>query len=320
MAGRTRCIALTTFVTLIAAVPANAQVLEITNGSADSGLAGWTGSGVASIEYDANAIPRGPYQASEARLFAISDGGAIQQVIDLSGVTPSIDAGGQPLSAGGTFGGWAGQSGAARLVMQPLDASGAALGTPLIAGPPSDRDRQEQTKLLACHANGTAPVGTRSVLLRVDANGVGGLADTLHVQAMWPPEPALPYDPLLRIADTPGCRTDERLTSAVPAPAPPSQVAPQQQPTASLDARALFVIRAPKTRCSSTKLRFTIKPAMRARVKSFAVTARGRRIVRAAHRTIAIPMPRRRHILRVTLKATLRNGAQHSMTRRFRCG
>ena len=323
MRGRKRCIAFTALAAISAAPSAGAQLLDVTNRGAEAALTGWTGSGVGSIDYDSNAIAR-RYPDQQLRLFSVGQGGAIEQTIDVSGLAASIDAGGLPLSGGGRLGGWAGQSGAARLVVQPLDAGGAALGSPLIAGPPSDRDRQYQTKLLPCHANGTTPVGTRGVRLRLEASGQGGLADNLHVQTTWPPFLPLPYDPLLRLTDTPGCRTEERL----PAPQPPSQdepqpttatPQPQPQPAPRINANALFAIQAPKKRCGSAKLRFSIKPAMRARVASFTVTARGKRLTRASDKTITIRAPRRHHTLHVRLKATLHNAMQYATTRRYRC-
>ena len=163
-------------VMLLAASPATAQVFpgvnRVVNSGAEGGLAGWEGTGFGPTTYTASGVPRsvsgrGEGPALGAQLFAaIEDGAQISQTVDFSDRAAAIDSGQQPLSWGADgLGGRAGQSGGARVIVQPLDATGAAVGPAHAVGPPSDRDRQHTTAMLLCSATTMAPVGMRSVLV-----------------------------------------------------------------------------------------------------------------------------------------------------------
>ncbi len=214
---------------LLSVPPARASTTvgnRLINPGAEDGLAGWQGTGFGLASYESDAIPRFPapnfvagpdWQLGE-RLFSAGGPGAIWQIADFADLAGSIDGGQQYLSWGGLLGGRGGQPGGARLVVQPLDATGGALGEPYVVGNPSDRDRQSRTALLPCRAEtGTAPVGMRAALVMLEAVG-HGLADDLHLTAVRLPAPASPPPVGFRTADGPGCATGERVVPQPPVP------------------------------------------------------------------------------------------------------
>ena len=314
-------------VLLLCAAPAGADDSgnRLANWGGEEGLTAWQGMGFASIPYD-DSIPRfpapnfvpGPSVGIGDRLFAASASGVISQTVDLSDLADAIDRGQQPLTFGGLLGGYGGQPGGARLVMQPLDRHADALGDPYILGNPSDRDRQSKTALLPCNStpNIPAPVGTRAVQIRLEAVGQG-LADrlVLYTEIVLTPASLPAPGPPDRVADGPGCSTSERT-----GPLPPGLADPPVPPGPRNAARdpglhTLAVVPV-ADRCGRRgPLRFRVHSSWRSKVKSLAVTARGRRIVRTANKTITVIAPRRS--LRVTIRITLRDGRVRTSTRRF---
>lgn len=271
------------------------------------------GHGVRAADYDADAIPRHPAPwtlpsqlDAGGRLFLADADAAIWQVVNVSDLAETIDAGAQPLSFGALLGGRAEQRGGARLLVQPLDAVGAPVVAALIVGPPSQRDRAGQTGLLNCGASATAPVGTRAVLVRVETIGGGGLADNAYVLPQRLSEPAaMP----LRPADGPGCRTEGPIRG--PQPDLPAGAGSSTSPRLRL-----LVTMPASNRCGrSGRLRFRIRRTWRAKVSRFQVTARGRRVVANADKTLRVPAPRGE--LRVAIRVKLRDGRESTGTRRF---
>ncbi|MGH3848318.1 MAG: hypothetical protein ACRDRT_01170, partial [Pseudonocardiaceae bacterium] len=244
---------------------------RLVNHGAEEGLSGWQAMGFRVADYDADAIPRHPAPwtlpsqlDAGARLFFADADAAIWQVVNLSDLAETIDASAQPLSFGALLGGLAEQQGGARLLVQPLDAVGAAVVPPLIVGPPSQRDRAGQTGLLNCAASTTAPVGTRAVLVRVETIGGGGLADNAYLLPQRLSEPA---STPLRPSDGPGCRTEG------PIPGPQLDLAAGAGSSRPPRLRLLVTMPA-SNRCGrSGPLRFRIQRTWRAKVSRFQVTA-----------------------------------------------
>lgn len=276
---------------------------------AENGLNGWQGAGFGVARYDTDGIPRHPapwttpsQTDAGAQLFSAAGEAAIWQVADLRDLASGIDAGTQPLSFGALLGGRAQQRGGARLLIQPLDGNGAALGSSLIVGPPSERDRVSQTGLLNCDGSTTAPLGTRAVLVRVETVYGGGLADSVYllpdrlVQPVSGPRPA----------EGPGCRTEGTLAGSTQTISPPAL-------------RSLIVLPAANRCRKHWPLRFRVRPRWRSEVKRFRVTARGKRSTAAPDQAINVPPPQR-DSLRVSLRVTLNDGRiQHGQQRFSTC-
>lgn len=290
-------------VMLAAASTAAAQVGPppplLVNGTAEAGVVGWQGAGFGTIAYGDDLPPR---PGGEMSLFAAPGEAAIWQDVDFSDLEAAIDQGAHRFSFGGVLGGRGGLPGGARLVAQPRDGAGAALGAPLVAGPPSERDRQYRTALLGCYTTATAPVGMRSLRLTIEAVG-HALADIVFVTpgpvapaAIWiPPPPGFRWTE----SDGPGCADHpEPLVSPVPA---------------SPAVQSLVMMPAVK-RCGRA-LRFSVKPRWRSQVSSFAVSARGKRIIRSASRAIVIKAPKRK--LRVAVSVRMKDGRRSAGTRTY---
>lgn len=307
------------------AVAATPSSNRVANPGAENGLAGWQGAGFGVASYDAEAIPRypaplfpgdvpgGSHRVFDAnlgtQLFSGTTGGAISQIVDLADLADVIDSGNQDLSFGGLLGGRRGQTGAARIVIQALDAAGAQVGSAYAVGNPSDRDRQSQTASLSCVSSLKAPVGTRRVQVRLEAVGQG-LADDVFVSPTPTARPAVGPPPGfgIRPADGPGCEGElVRTTTENPLRPRPNK------PTPSLG--SLLMMPA-ANRCGRPgPLLFRVRRNWRSQVKSVQATARGRRVVRSANSTIRIAAPRR--TLRVALRVRMRDGRQRSGIRAF---
>lgn len=271
---------------------------RLVNGGAERGMEGWRGAGFGTLAYDGD-IPQPP--AGGAALFAAPSDASIWQDVDFSDLAATIDLGQQSFSVGGQLGGRGELAGAARLVAQPLDGAHAPLGAPLVAGNPSERDKQSQTTLLGCFASGTAPLGMRSVRLTVEAVG-HGLADDLWVV------PGAAQRPTIHVgrigflsvpSDGPGCY-EHFEPIAPPGVTPPPAV------------QSLVVMPAAKRCGLPAKLRFRVDRRWRSSVTTFSVTARGKRLVRSAGEPIIIAAPERS--LRVTVSARLKDGRRSSGT------
>ena len=300
-----------------AAFPGN----RLVNPGAEDGLAGWSGEGFGLASYDTDGIPRypAPFFATRppadlgARVFSAAGDGAISQVVDFSDLAGAIDGGGQALSGGGLLGGRGGRAGGARLVVQPLDAGGRALGAPYVAGPPSDVDRQFKTALMQCYFSTRAPVGMRAALVRLEAVG-HGLADRLSVAPITVAIPAVgrPAGVPYRVADGPGCGD---IDGMVPAPVPDPPRAPDAAPSPPPALRSLVALPA-SNRCQRRgPLRFRVQRNWRQQVKGLEVKARGKRIVRGPFATINVAAPRR--TLRVAVRVLMRDGGERLGSRRF---
>jgi len=271
----------------------------LVNGAAEEGLAGWHGAGFGTITYGADIAPR---PGGELSLFAAPYDAAIWQDVDFSDLAGPIDQGAHGFSFGGVLGGRGGLPGGARLVAQPRDGAGAALGAPLVAGPPSERDRQYNTALLACYTTATAPVGMRSLRLTIEAVG-HALADIVFVTpgpvaplAIWrPPPPGFRWTE----SDGPGC-ADHPEPLVSPAPTTPAVESLVMMPAVKRCGRAL---------------RFRVDPRWRSQVSSFAVSARGKRIIRSASRAIVIKAPKRK--LRVAVSVRMKDGRRSARTQTF---
>ena len=278
---------------------------RIVNGDAEQGMVGWLGQGFGVLAYD-QSTPRWGEDVGDTAfirgatsLFAApDDGAAIAQAADFSDLAGEIDAGRQPFTVGGLLGGRDGQAGGARLVAQPLDGAGGALGAPLVVGPPSVRDRLSRTRMVDCFLTATAPVGLRWVHLTIQAVG-HGLADGVAVTSRPAPRilPVYPPTAVPVAADGPGC---------------PPTFAPILPPAPRVD--AVITMRIERARgsqyasASSTcrRLRFRVDRQWRSGVAKFSIDARGKHHVRRATRDIVIKASKRR--LRVAISARLNDG------------
>lgn len=285
-------------------------VSRVLNPGAEAGLAHWHASSFSLASYDGDRVLRYPAPRQLPPLLSnwqigswlFSGEGSISQVVDLSDLATAIDTGAQVLYVDGLLGGFAGQQGSVRLVAQPLDASGTALGAPLVAGPPSVRDRQDLSALVLCAAYTTAaPVGTRQLLVGLQSIGGRGLADRIVIDTALRVSPA--FGPLTRIADGPGCKSLEPAGS-------------NTLPIAGVPAlRSLMRVPMARRCGRDWPLRFRLQRAWHSKTHSFEINARGKRIVRKPTQTIKLAAPKGR--LRITIRVKLRDGRQRRATRTF---
>ena len=128
-------------------------------------------------------------------------GATMTQEVSFADLASSIDAGQQPIYALAALGAAGSGNDGAELVVQPQNAQGDPLGSPIQLGPPTAQDREDQAKLVACTTQFTAPVGMRSALVTLEATGTPGtpstamgdeilLADSLSFADDAPVEPA----------------------------------------------------------------------------------------------------------------------------------
>ena len=320
VANRPWMLVLSAAAVLAAAAPAGAEIFpgenRLTNSGAEAALAGWAGTGFVPTPYGTGGVTRSISGRADdptkgAQFFAASEHGAvISQIVDFSDRATAIDSGSQPLSWGADgLGGRAGEASGARLVIQSLDSAGAALGPPLVVGPPSDRDRQHKTSMLSCYAGTTAPIGMRSVLVSLQAVG-HGIADDLFLldQPIYSALSASlgPF----RAPDAVGCMTGEPVAPQAPRPGltPP---APARVPT--LDA---LVSMPAARRCGRPgPLRFRVTPGWRNKVSRLIVRARGVSSVGSASGVIEVQPPH--DTLHVSIRVMLRDGRERTGTRRY---
>ncbi len=184
--------------------PGNGNNL-IANGDAESGpgtmdgsmpvttIPGWTASGNfdvvaygATSGYPVDTDPGPPNRGKN--FFAggpdddVSTG---TQTIDVSNKAAAIDSGSANYTLSGWLGGYAGQEDNAVLSLQFQDASGKTLGQAQI-GPVTSANRQGVTALVQQSTQGTAPKGTRKILVtltmtRVEGSSNDGYADNLSL-------------------------------------------------------------------------------------------------------------------------------------------
>ena len=121
--------------------------------------------------------------------------GAVQ-LIDVSTVAGTIDAGGVTFDLSGFLGGFSSQRDNAVLTTMFLSGSSAQLGTASL-GPVSNVDRGNNTGLLFRDLNGIVPIGTRSINLslqmtRLDGTYNDGYADNLSLVLATPTGASIP--------------------------------------------------------------------------------------------------------------------------------
>jgi hypothetical protein len=152
----------------------------ITNGDAEAGTASWTiSNGFTSVQYGASGgFPDTSVSTAingGANFFAGGPDGtsSATQTVDVSDLASGIDAGADSITLSGFLGGFDGQADNASLTATFLSSTSASLGTVSI-GPVTESDRAGATTLLFRTANGDIPVGTRSILVEIDATRVDG--------------------------------------------------------------------------------------------------------------------------------------------------
>jgi hypothetical protein len=177
----------------------------IANGDAESGpgtmdgsmpvttIPGWTASGNfdvvaygATSSYPVDTDP-GPQNRGK-NFFAGGPSDAVStgtQTIDVSNKATAIDSGSASYTLSGWLGGYAEQTDNAVLLIQFEDASGKALGQTQI-GPNTPDQRNGVTGFVQQSTQGTAPKGTRKILVtltmtRVDGTANDGYADNLSL-------------------------------------------------------------------------------------------------------------------------------------------
>jgi hypothetical protein len=160
---------------------------ESAAGAADSNtvvaLPGWSTSGLlTAVRYGATAgyptaADAGPAQRGANFLTggnAVSSAGT--QVIDLSDIVASVDAGTVAFTLSGYLGGFGNQNDVAALSATFKSESGATLATTTI-GPVTAADRSNVTSLLFRTGRGAVPSGTRQVQVHLAMTRAGGLSN-----------------------------------------------------------------------------------------------------------------------------------------------
>ena len=196
----------------VSAAPITLNQNAILNGAAESGVGSADGSVVSvpdwsptgnftAVQYGASAgFPSltDPGPASRGSNFFAGGGGAFSsgsQVLDVSNISPEIDAGSIAYTLSGYLGGFSTQSDNAVLTASFLSPS-STLGSASI-GPVTTAERGGLTGLLFRSTTGSIPTGTRTIdftlaLTRVDGSYDDGYADNLSFVAtssLVPPVP-----------------------------------------------------------------------------------------------------------------------------------
>jgi hypothetical protein len=247
----------------------------VTNPGAETGnLEGWTGSGFGVARYgsspNVSSQAFASYNGLGSWLFrGEQTGSTLTQVVPLSDLAGTIDAGQQPLSINAVLGGAGSGPDGMELSMQPQGASGEPLGPPVQLGPPTAADREDRATFVRCYATVTAPAGTRSALITLLAVGNPGAATTAiadnvelidvelateailwpgppiqgphcHNRLLLPPEPKSSGPPSQPSGPSP-CANSERTLGAVavvataPSPATTPAATPPPTPPNSCD-------------------------------------------------------------------------------------
>lgn len=323
--------ALASLLVAAAATPADAVPPPgnrlVNSGAEAPGLEGWQGSGFASPAYGTApgyptlADAEAHFYGDGTHLFAATTSNAqITQKVELSDLGASIDAGQQPtLWFGGDFGAPGGAADTTQLVVQLLGGGGTPIGGPQVVGAPTAADRGNQTTLLPCIGSVRAPQGTRAVQVSLQALGPPGIntamADALFVTSQPVAFPAV--DDYTVPAQGPGCRTRVRRS-------PPAAGASSGQTAATVPQRvpkltSLLVLPQPR-RCGKPRmLRFRVADSWRSKVQHVSITARGRQVQIGPRRTTALDGPRRRLLVRFSVK--LKDGRSRTGVRRYvNCG
>lgn len=153
------------------------------NPEANMGLEGWTSTGWAVVAYGSspNVPPRfsepgymGPPNLFQAKIA----GSTMTQNVSFARYASQIEAGTEPIAISAVLGSAGSKDDGAELLAQPEDAEGKALGPPTQLGPPTAADRGGQATLIGCRVQLTAPIGTRSVLITLQATGAAGEPST----------------------------------------------------------------------------------------------------------------------------------------------
>ena len=176
--------------------------------ASDDGLAatfipGWATSGVPTVvRYGTS----GPFPVRTVEVPGLNDqlfvGGPAPGLATLiqTAVIPEealsvIDQGNGAVFASARLGGWQSDSDSSRVVVEVLDEHGGILAS-VIVGPVTAADRGGATVLMKLYQSMAAPIGSRSVIVRLELYGVDGaynnaLADDIHVRIEFP-DPVLP--------------------------------------------------------------------------------------------------------------------------------
>jgi hypothetical protein len=166
----------------------------VVNPGADMGLEGWDSTGWAIVAYGSSAsVPPATFGSvpgfpgPQPDLFqAQTAGSTMSQDVSLARYAPTIESSAETIYVALSAGSAGSNDEGAEMLAQPEDGSGGPLGAPTQLGPPTAIDRKDQATLIDCHAQFTAPVGTRSVLLTLEATGAPGqpstaMADSIYV-------------------------------------------------------------------------------------------------------------------------------------------
>ncbi|MCF8339290.1 MAG: hypothetical protein K9I74_15035 [Bacteroidales bacterium] len=97
----------------------------------------------------------------------------IEQTIDVSSVLDKIDDGNVTYELSGLLGGWRHQNDRSKLLAEFLDSDSTVLDSAQI-GPVTNKDRDNNTRMVRKESSGIVPEGTRSIRFRLTAIRVGG--------------------------------------------------------------------------------------------------------------------------------------------------
>jgi hypothetical protein len=102
----------------------------------------------------------------------------MSQSVSLARYTSEIETGKRSIAVAAGLGAAGNSDNAAELLMQPENANGEALGPPTELGPPTATDRDDETTQVDCRVETAVPVGTRSILVTLEATGIPGEPST----------------------------------------------------------------------------------------------------------------------------------------------
>jgi hypothetical protein len=125
---------------------------------------------------------------------------SMNQTVNVAAAATAIDGGGARYDLSGWLGGWSSQNDRAQVGITFQNATGSAIGTAQI-GPVTNTDRGNTTQFLFREAQGSVPVGTRTILVVLTITLTGGsnadgyadnLSLTLSTPLAAPPAPTPP--------------------------------------------------------------------------------------------------------------------------------
>lgn len=222
-----------------------AQAQEVTSaanllanpGGETGTLDGWSGSAFGVATYGAGSAPSTDFASAGAlgqRLFEATDGGRLEQIVDVSVFGDTIDAGTQTFDVGGDFAAVGAVESQPTMVVQGLSTEGVEIGASRSTGPAAPELQDGRPAVAQCRRRVLMPVGTRRI--RVTLVAAPAARSFFDVLAVEPVERPTPASGPTATASAPGADEMEpqcwRVTAVYPIPAqppPPASPCPGQR-------------------------------------------------------------------------------------------